>query len=936
MGGQVPAGSTAPCENSAHCGADLLNQFCACPDYREVVAIGSRICCAARCDRLAARIANEAVPENPGVATREKIIQEGTPLFCNGFKEESIATRDRANRSANLLPGDRRPVGRLQATAKGGYVRKAGCLATIVALGALTMHPTITPPMPDLSSASVVPVIASPVRLLANTYQPLIDEIIEAQVQIINTNSEYSFITQSDLSSLPSYAQTLTMSQLSGTMNLLNLAEKYDLNGEYLVYPWNAPGADPLQFINDPNSDNQYFLPIIDENQTYVMTIRPGPGTTAVTFTPQSGIALFGNYESTEFAYNLSDFTPNADGSYTILMSTTEQSGNWVNTTGAQSITVRNTIDDWGLLHNAISFQPQGAPATFTLPVLSSSDIEGMLEAIATYLPTLNSSVTLFGIQEAFGAVPDNTFTPIELTSDIIGGGPILAGQYASIGSFNLESDEALIVQVPNVDAEYTGADLSNVWQLDLPYVTVQSSINSSHAFRSDDGYTYYVVSSQDPGVANWLGTSGVSHGTVNLRFQGLTGSVPATPLTSWVVPVADVQQYLPADTPTVTPAQRAANHKQLLLEYNYKYSQYAHPTGWVTANLEVDQVKDAIGAQEFAQLFGGQSNVPSVLDRAILDPSLTPNLLPLVATFLANPLRSLGAIVNNLPLMVQNIVTPMVLATLRWNLLVGETSALELSNLASGDLSGMIGEYWAGFQDTVALVEQTLFDPATSVTAGFLNARDALAVAIMNAPSYAPLSWNDIESAVSQICQLGESVIRMLAGGFKGMVELIGSSESAGTATASAIAASQDAASDMTAAIASGPSESHEQAVTTSLSPESGDTSAGDTGNSGTGGGEGASEDYASDSAADTEIVIEKSDQEMEPVISDVSGDETSSEGTAQGNVEPSDGGSSAGDDALGAGTDSAAGAETSESGVATGGQGDDNGDVNGATGGA
>ncbi|MGD9622680.1 MAG: hypothetical protein AB7G47_21500 [Mycolicibacterium sp.] len=786
-------------------------------------------------------------------------------------------------------------------------------MATILALGTLAIDPTITPSIPTLAAAPAAPVVSSPVRLLANTYQPLIDKIIEAQVQIINTNSTYSFITQSDLSSLPSYAQTLTMSQLSGTMNLANLAQEYELSGEYLVYPWNAPAADPLQFINDPNSDNQYFLPIIDENQIYVMTIQPGPGTTAVTFTPQSGIALLGNYESTEFAYNLTDFTPNADGSYTILMSNTQQSGNWVNTTGAQSITVRNTIDNWGLLHNTISFKPQDAPATFTLPVLSSSQIEGMLDAIATYLPTLNSSVTLFGIQEAFGEVPDNTFTPIELTSDIIGGGPILAGQYASIGSFNLGSDEALIVQVPNVDAEYTGADLSNVWQLDLPYVTVQSSINSSHVFRANDGYTYYVVSSQDPGVANWLGTSGVSHGTVNLRFQGLTGSVPTTPLPSWVVPVADVQQYLPADTPTVSPTQRAANHKQLLLEYNYKYSQYAHPTGWVTANLEIDQVRDAIGAQEFVQLFGSQSNLPSVLDRAVLDRSLIPNFLPMVETFVTDPLRSLGAIVNNLPLMVQDIVLPMVLATLRWNLLVGQTSAAELGNLLSGNLGGVVAEYWAGFQDAVGLVEQTLFDPATSIAAGILNARDAFAVAMTNASSYSPLSWSDIRDAMSQICQLGESVIRILAGGFTGMVELIGSSDGADATVASALAATPEATEDSAATVESGPSESQAPATTNPLPTESSDTTQAEQGDSIDGGefniespqtgdsadGDNEGYEYSIDSAQNDdradgdsdgasgdladEIAIDNFDAEPDAVTADTSGHEIGSEDTAQ-----------------------------------------------------
>jgi len=62
------------------------------------------------------------------------------------------------------------------------------------------------------------------------------------------------------------------------------------------------------------------------------------------------------------------------------------------------------------------------------------------------------------------------------------------------------------------------------------------------------------VVSAQDPGVPNWLDTAGYASGAI----QGRWTDCDATPVPSVrKVALADIRQQLPADTPTVTPAQR-------------------------------------------------------------------------------------------------------------------------------------------------------------------------------------------------------------------------------------------------------------------------------------------------------------------------------------------------------------------------------------------
>ncbi len=64
-----------------------------------------------------------------------------------------------------------------------------------------------------------------------------------------------------------------------------------------------------------------------------------------------------------------------------------------------------------------------------------------------------------------------------------------------------------------------------------------------------------FVVSKQDPGVPNWLDKADYPWGIIQMRFN--QGSDYPDP-TIKKVKVTDVRDHLPADTPRVTPAQRA------------------------------------------------------------------------------------------------------------------------------------------------------------------------------------------------------------------------------------------------------------------------------------------------------------------------------------------------------------------------------------------
>ncbi|WP_194163659.1 DUF1214 domain-containing protein [Mycolicibacterium sp. P1-5] len=482
-----------------------------------------------------------------------------------------------------------------------------------------------------------------------------------------------------------------------------------------------------------------------------MLTVRPAPGTADFSITTSKGDYLANGDIIPDHAYSLSQFTPNADGTYTIVMSPTEQAGNWINTSGDHSMLLRNTTGDWGLLRDTVSIHPLNQYESILPPNLSNDQIRGLLDTIATTFPSVNHSRFLLGLQTIQGTLPNNTFTPITLTSNAVGASNTF--QLSSFGHYSLAADEALIIKVPNIDAGYTGFQTNDAWTYALPYATATRTLNNTQTFEDPDGFTYYVISSKDPGVANWIDASNNPDGNVFLRWQALAGNTaPATGIQTRVVNISEVQGALPTDTPIVTPAQRAVELHDRLLEWGYSLHQN-NKFGWITSNLEFDQIKAAVGDEQFNRIFGTQQSVPSLFDR-MTSPSLSPDLPTVARAIFANPVGSLAAVVNNIPLLVKDIGLPTLLAVAR--LYEAVRTGTGLSGLANA-------------------VVRTLTDPATGIPAGFLNARDDLAVALVNSHNYSPLSAGDVRSVVGQLAQFGQSTSQLLSEMFVGQSHTAG-----------------------------------------------------------------------------------------------------------------------------------------------------------------
>ena len=91
--------------------------------------------------------------------------------------------------------------------------------------------------------------------------------------------------------------------------------------------------------------------------------------------------------------------------------------------------------------------------------------------------------------------------------------------QAASRGYFKLNDDEVLLVEAPVADCRYSSIQLANPWMESLEYASRQSSLNHSNTHVDADNRIRYVISRNDPKVANWLDTMGWQEGSFCLRW---------------------------------------------------------------------------------------------------------------------------------------------------------------------------------------------------------------------------------------------------------------------------------------------------------------------------------------------------------------------------------------------------------------------------------
>ena len=196
------------------------------------------------------------------------------------------------------------------------------------------------------------------------------------------------------------------------------------------------------------------------------------------------------------------DLEVDADGNFEAVLSADEHDGNWLPLAGDHpTLTVRNFFYDWDT----------ETPASLKIERIGD-EVDCRRTARSSW--TSRRLAQLYALGEFvydnlkffldFGAMPQtNGFVPpMDMTE--MGAA---AENRPVIGRFELEPDEALILEFEPPKGVYWSISLGNPWLETIHYGRHQSSLNGHQAVVDADGTVRFVLASSDPGVANWLDT---------------------------------------------------------------------------------------------------------------------------------------------------------------------------------------------------------------------------------------------------------------------------------------------------------------------------------------------------------------------------------------------------------------------------------------------
>ncbi len=371
-----------------------------------------------------------------------------------------------------------------------------------------------------------------------------------------------------------------------------------------------------LSIINRATIDNAdaiYFFAAVDGRESYLISGRvedcrewrgeepPASGRRAphyVIFEASSGVLAGDSGDLRELRAGVktqtgrldsSSIQVEADGSFEILLAPERpagHTGNFISTLKvverphpddpdmpperyASYVSGRQLFNDWereDAIHLAIrQLGAEGTAAPAYGPEQAAAELRRCGELVGGQMRFWNAFWTIlmgtYGHRE--GGIPGvefprNAFNTINAASGATGGG-MSTNLYAG-GVFELEAGEALIVEnrIPT-RPEYIGFQLGNLWGESMEYADRLGSLNGAQTEVDPDGVVRLVIAHEDPGVPNWLDTSGHREGFMTPRWayseQPPSDAWPS--ISAKKVRLDELRQHLPETTPSVSAEER-------------------------------------------------------------------------------------------------------------------------------------------------------------------------------------------------------------------------------------------------------------------------------------------------------------------------------------------------------------------------------------------
>lgn len=322
--------------------------------------------------------------------------------------------------------------------------------------------------------------------------------------------------------------------------------------GDDVDHPVFLPSINFYFNIGQPNADTTYRSAAIDAAGSY--RIRGEIGSLRIL-----RVGLFGALPTGSTLrlpvptyYDFKSLHLDASGHFDVLLSSERPAGYtgdwWQLKPNTSQLLLRQVAFDWKTERDPrISIERVDRPVEQPRP--SADALQKRLQTLTDEI----SYMALLFVDHVEGLRKEGYINRLKVFDVSHMGG--LVGQFYYEGAYDLQPDEALIVEakVPQ-GCTYWSIILTNDLYETTDWYNNQSSLNGSQAQVDADGIVRYVVSAKDPGVPNWLDTSGYASGAIQGRWTECSANpVPAVRKVNF----SQIRASLPSDTPTVTPQDR-------------------------------------------------------------------------------------------------------------------------------------------------------------------------------------------------------------------------------------------------------------------------------------------------------------------------------------------------------------------------------------------
>jgi hypothetical protein len=314
------------------------------------------------------------------------------------------------------------------------------------------------------------------------------------------------------------------------------------------VHPAFLPSAGYYSKYGSPNPDTIYRTAVIDDDGDYLISgyrgSAPDVSVMALGGPTAQGLQTFAPFDlgspsaapDPRFEATLSRRRPSAAEAW------------WPLEPGTRSLMLRTVSGDWGMhTEPRLAITRLDADPRRTRP--AAELIEQRLRSFGRVVEAMvMSGVNRVNQLRADGVV--NRLLEVDYAAN---GG--LAGQWYQEGCYSLDGGQVLLVEahLPR-GCDAFSLSLTDAFFSTIDWSNAQSSLNQRQAVIDRDGVLRVVVATSDPGVHNWLDTTGHDFGVLQLRWIG--GEQPPEVTVQPLSPAA-LGHALPDDAARTSPQER-------------------------------------------------------------------------------------------------------------------------------------------------------------------------------------------------------------------------------------------------------------------------------------------------------------------------------------------------------------------------------------------